>query len=397
MARGWRAGWLLLCSALIVPASGEAAGALVRDPVTGCATSNPYPEGPEGSESIRWNGACQDGLLSGYGTLVWYRGNAETERNEGMFWAGEMHGPASTAYPDGTRILGTYNTGQRNGQFMTFRPDGSHVVSEFQDGRLIAEHAVAAPQSALQQAPPMMAQPAMALQTAVRAFEPDPVFQTIIISGNGVTTGPGTALPRPVQIAHAGQADSPRYAAPNQPVPTNTYPAVRALTPSHTPAVLPRSPVAGQAYIQTPEARFVAALTAEGAGRTNEAASAYSDLMAQYPHSDSARLAAGRLAMLPAMAPSAAAVAAPAATGSPATAGKFVCTMPGLFDRNSKWCGVVRQANAAYVSVEIKRVNANGIFNIGFNRTPCTGNTFITRLSRGSRVTVPQNCMGPSW
>ena len=199
---------LALCCAALASFAAHAVGNRIADPATGCATSNPYPEGPDGSESIRWNGACQDGLLSGYGTLVWYRDGAETERNEGMFWSGELHGPATTSYPDGTRILGTYNVGQRNGQFMSFRPDGGHTDSEFSAGRLISEHAVAAPQSY------SPGSPVTQLRAAARAFEPDPMFETIIISSAGVSNGYTAPASRPVQYAYAGTPDvQPVYTA----------------------------------------------------------------------------------------------------------------------------------------------------------------------------------------
>lgn len=401
----WCAGLALCAVTLLFPAFGKAAGTLVRDPATGCATSNPYPEGPEGSESISWNGACQGGLLSGYGTLVWYRSGVETERNEGMFWSGEMHGPASTIYPDGTRILGTYNTGQRNGQFMTYRPDGGHAVAEFQDGRLIAEYVGAAPQSIVR--PAMTRQPDAPLRAAARAFEPDPIFETIIISSKGVTASLPAPVERPYKVAYAGWSDSPVYTAPYSPAPASGPAAVsapvyhNALTPGAAAQSLrtaAMTPPTQHATIQSPEQRFVAALSAERAGRANEAANVYSDLVAQYPHTDSARLAAERLAMLPAAIPPAVIDPEPISPGkSAAMNGKFVCTLPGLYGRGSKWCGVVRNAVDGYMSVEVKRVNANGFFNIGFTRAPCTGNTFITKLSRGIRVTVPQNCMGPSW
>lgn len=444
----------------VMPAlSANAADGMIYDAVTGCGTSNPFPA--EG-ETIRWYGACQNGMLSGYGTLIWYQNGAETQRNEGMFWGGEMHGPTTTTYPDRTQIIGTYNVGRRSGQFMTFRADGSHTVSVFNDGTLMSERVVPS-QQALPTARPMFATPpapaprpvsavraaapqqhatvatpvfsrTTATRSGVRpfqarrrpvtnAFAGDSTFGTVVISSAGVSIGdtaPGFRAP--VRTASVGLPDTPRFARPNpartaisQPEPMPSPTTVARLIPRNAPRNTPRYASAAQynsppraapvartqgAHILTPEQRFVQAFAAEQAGRTAQAAAAYSELAAQYPYTESASLAGERLAMLTVATPVAARArpAAPA-TPEPATSmnGKYVCTVPGLFDNGSKWCGVVRNANPAYLSVEVKQVNAAGIFNIGFTRAPCTGNTFINYFSRGIRVSVPRNCMGPVW
>ena len=67
------------------------------------------------------------GRLQGSGTLIWYRGNAETERNDGTFKDGELHGEAIITYPDGHIIVGQYNAGRRHGRFVTIKPNGAHV------------------------------------------------------------------------------------------------------------------------------------------------------------------------------------------------------------------------------------------------------------------------------
>ncbi|HBC54449.1 MAG TPA: hypothetical protein DCZ06_09325, partial [Alphaproteobacteria bacterium] len=199
---------LLAAAVTALPLSATGSGNVIRDRVTGCGTSNPFPA--EG-ESIRWYGSCQDGLLSGHGTLIWYQNGQETQRNEGTFWAGEMHGPITTTYPDRTQLIGTYQAGTRNGQFMTFRTDGSHTVSIFDRGQLISERLVSAtgqlpPQTAPQPATagsPQSAAPPLARPTAAiadRTATPPNwrdnfaggsglAQDTVVISGSGIENG----------------------------------------------------------------------------------------------------------------------------------------------------------------------------------------------------------------
>ncbi len=482
-------------AAFWAPAAG--AGNVIRDRVSGCGTSNPFPSD---GESIRWYGACQDGLLSGHGTLIWYQNGQETQRNEGTFWAGEMHGPITTTYPDRTQLIGTYQAGMRNGQFMTFRTDGSHTVSIFDRGQLISERQVGASlQSPAFQSPRQTGTAGTAgssySRTAASAPNPQRGFartaarsslaqndgwptnsridigmtdDTVVISGSGIENNYSGAFigSNAYQVANAGRADAPRYRYGNgrfqAPLPAMaTAPAAvgtdtgaadkltpRNAPPVATPVAAPQpamqiaqtgnfsnpapaappaaAPSEGSAYrsappatpqarIATPEQRFVAALSAEQAGQTEQALASYSALAAQYPQSQVAQLAGERMARLTQAAatpqridPRSAAEKAAAATRmserdtSPlfsrnAEIGSYVCSLQGLFGGQSKWCGIVRDSNAAYHFVEVTRVKADGFFNIGFTRAPCTGNTFINYFSRGIRVTVPKNCMGPVW
>jgi hypothetical protein len=107
----------------------------IVDDTTNCATSNPNPTP---NETIRWFGDCQDGRLHGEGTLIWYLNGRETERNEGNFRNGELHGEVVTTFADGTYIVGPYKQGARNGSFMVQLADGSHTQAHYEDGRLTA-------------------------------------------------------------------------------------------------------------------------------------------------------------------------------------------------------------------------------------------------------------------
>ena len=108
----------------------------IVDETTGCGTSNPFPA-PD--ERIRWYGQCKDGRLKGEGTLIWYRGGVEVERNEGTFLNGELHGHAVTSYPDGQSITGEYLKGHRHGDFYVAQKDGSYIRAVYERDRLVSQ------------------------------------------------------------------------------------------------------------------------------------------------------------------------------------------------------------------------------------------------------------------
>ena len=108
----------------------------IVDPVLKCGTSNPYPKV---NETIRWFGACENGRLTGRGTLVWYEDGVESERNEGAFRAGELHGEAITTYPDGQVVVGRYDNGVRDGEFVVVRAAGAHLRAAYDRGDLKGE------------------------------------------------------------------------------------------------------------------------------------------------------------------------------------------------------------------------------------------------------------------
>lgn len=109
---------------------------MIVDAVSRCATSNPFANE---DETIRWYGACKDGKLEGNGTLIWYVKNVETERNVGVFRAGEFDGEVVTTYPDGQVVVGTYRNGTRDGEFTVVKADGGHVRANYSAGTLVAQ------------------------------------------------------------------------------------------------------------------------------------------------------------------------------------------------------------------------------------------------------------------
>ena len=105
----------------------------IVDQESGCGTTNSFAK-PD--ERIRWFGSCQDGKLHGRGTLIWYQGNREIERNDGMFKDGEFHGTVVTAYPSGEVVTGQYSAGRRHGNFVIKSPNGRHIRAVYKNGQI---------------------------------------------------------------------------------------------------------------------------------------------------------------------------------------------------------------------------------------------------------------------
>ncbi len=106
-------------------------GKWIVDETNQCGTSNPFLVP---GERIRWYGPCANGRLQGRGTLIWYRGSVETERNEGNFSNGEFDGDVLTTFPDGQMVFGQYVAGVRHGEFMIIRVDGKPIRAVYDNG-----------------------------------------------------------------------------------------------------------------------------------------------------------------------------------------------------------------------------------------------------------------------
>lgn len=136
---GVLAAGLFVAGVLLCTPPAAAKGRWIVDPVSRCATTSAFSTP---GESIRWYGECRDGKLHGRGTLIWYNGQIETERNEGTFQKGEMHGDVLTTFPDGRAVYGQYWTGVRHGYFLVMRADRQAVKATYKKGRLIARQQV---------------------------------------------------------------------------------------------------------------------------------------------------------------------------------------------------------------------------------------------------------------
>ena len=571
-------------SAYGVPASVPAASPMVTregwivDQTTGCGTSNPFSN-PE--ESIRWYGGCVDGMLDGRGTLIWYTGNLETERNEGGFVAGEFHGDVITTYPTGQVIVGQYDHGTRNGAFVIVKRDGGYVSAVYSGGELVTQRnmsrqdiarwteqrsggmtvAAVAPTvapvgpivepiaepSELQPAPlPVVESQPIApvtIQQVAAPAAPAPVAAPaasvaapapVVMANNGVPSDVSLAIDNAIGVSRtaaanaafsasiAGGASSVQAADRTesqmsatrlaeavvegiarypQSTPAIVMAAVRrapayrdaiarraataypgfapqiaaaagvplatVMAPAPQPVAMPAVwqqpfyayasapvfsqpaayPVVGRApyaaavppvYAEAADARFAQAYQYERSGRFYEAEQSYEQIIMQYPSASSALLANARLNYLRdrtrqqgvqlAASTTAAGAGLPPVVAPPSTSGrvvavnspypssatlpsttvsrenpdiiresaalyKTVCSRSGVFDSNAGWCGIVTREQGAYYFVEVRELTLPGFGTIGLSRAPCTGNAFLTWLSRGSNVRVPKQCM----
>ena len=203
----------------------------IVDPATNCATSNPFAQ-PD--EEIRWFGACENGRLSGRGTLVWYVEGIETERNDGTFRNGEFHGEVVTTYPDGEVIVGTYIDGVRDGAFTVIGVDGKHLRANYRNGELLDESEMTVAQAetwreqrlgaypgvllaqAASEAPQVTASTPAANSQVVASVPVEPRAMAMILARDETPPPPSPAL----QLARADatdsvvRRDSPASAAP---------------------------------------------------------------------------------------------------------------------------------------------------------------------------------------
>ncbi len=187
----------------------------IVDESSGCGTSNPFPS-PD--ESIKWFGGCKDGRLHGSGTLIWYRGKVEAERNDGTFKDGELQGEAIIAYPDGHVIVGQYNAGRRHGRFITIKPNRAHVEASYRNGKLTSQRTLGPQEVA-----------AWKRERAARLAASLPKGTPRLAEA-----APRAAAPRP-------QPAAPRAAAPRPQPATPRAAAPRPATPRPPPAAQPQS------------------------------------------------------------------------------------------------------------------------------------------------------------
>lgn len=146
---------------------------------------------------------------------------------------------------------------------------------------------------------------------------------------------------------------------------------------------------------QQAESIFERGYAAERAGRTEDAARHYTQLVSAYPATGIGAMARERLATVQAR--TNAPRRASALPAEVSMAGAYLCTRRGLYPNNSKWCGFVRGEVDEQLRVEIREISYNGLLAIGFSATTCTGGIFIGPLSHRHAVTVPRVCMEARW
>jgi hypothetical protein len=86
---------LLLAVATAAPAR---AGEWTADSSAGCRVWNPHPQ-PD--ETVRWSGACLNGLAHGHGAAQWFHGKLPFETDEGEWKDGRQTGFGVQVWPTG--------------------------------------------------------------------------------------------------------------------------------------------------------------------------------------------------------------------------------------------------------------------------------------------------------
>jgi hypothetical protein len=70
-----------------------------------------------------------------------------------------------------------------------------------------------------------------------------------------------------------------------------------------------------------------------------------------------------------------------------------VCTQKGLYDKEARWCGIVRADDGKRLAVEVRDVVLPRFGSWSIDASTCTGGTSINWFSKGSMVRVPRACM----
>jgi hypothetical protein len=106
---------LLAAAAVVSSAMMAHAGDWTADTSVGCRVWNPNPQP---GETVRWSGACVNGLAQGHGAAQWFRNDLPFESDEGEWREGRQSGYGSQVWP-----LGRYD-----GQFADSEPYGQGVM-----------------------------------------------------------------------------------------------------------------------------------------------------------------------------------------------------------------------------------------------------------------------------
>jgi len=105
-------------------------GGWISDAKAGCRVWNPHPQ-PD--ESMRWSGACSNGLAQGRGAAQWFRNNLPFETDEGEWRTGRQAGYGTQIWPTG-RYEGELLDGEPHGHG-TMIVQGVRYEGDFRNGR----------------------------------------------------------------------------------------------------------------------------------------------------------------------------------------------------------------------------------------------------------------------
>ena len=135
------------------------------------------------------------------------------------------------------------------------------------------------------------------------------------------------------------------------------------------------------------EAVFAEAYRLEQRAAFAQALQYYNLVIDRFPGSPLVVIAEQRVALLAGQ--QAVAVNEPSVLGP----GDYACTIDGLFARQARWCGVVRQLRYPYFLVEVRDVQFNSWFTFWFTRSTCTGDTLLSWFSQGDQIWIPRTCL----
>jgi hypothetical protein len=127
-----RAGAVAAALVLVVPVTARCAetGGWIFDTAAGCKVWNPHPQP---NETIRWSGACANGMAQGRGAAQWFRGNLPFESDEGEWREGRQAGYGTQVWPTG-RYDGELVDGEPNGRG-TLIVQGLRYEGELRNGK----------------------------------------------------------------------------------------------------------------------------------------------------------------------------------------------------------------------------------------------------------------------
>jgi MORN repeat len=127
-----RAAALATALALAVPVAAHSAetGGWILDASAGCKVWNPHPQP---NETMRWSGACANGMAQGRGAAQWFRGNLPFESDEGEWREGRQTGYGTQVWPTG-RYDGELADGEPNGHG-TLIVQGVRYEGELRNGK----------------------------------------------------------------------------------------------------------------------------------------------------------------------------------------------------------------------------------------------------------------------
>ncbi len=238
------------------------------------------------------------------------------------------------------------------------------------------------------------------------------------------------------------RAMQPASPYPYQPQAAAPLPSMQGSAAAQLPA--PVAMPGGGAYAAGgPEALFKQGYQLEMSGRFREAEQAYEQVMVGYSNTQTAMLANERLnglrrftrengvriagqpgadqrqsqvvavnepRLMPGHTPQNPAFALPpplstGGTGAGVSAGEegggtmqnltnmSVCTQKGLYDKEARWCGIVRADDGKRLAVEIRDVLLPRFGSWSIDASTCTGGTTVNWFSKGSMIRVPRACM----